>query len=91
MNDGFEFDSVIDMMEVKEHAVGLVWKDVELDLEAIDMQNEDEGIDDTAGCMFFWEEDAVNFLQSDDESDLENVVESFEDKEDADFSFWKDD
>ena len=37
MNDGFEFDSVIDMMEEKEHVVGLVWKDVELDLEAIDM------------------------------------------------------
>ena len=78
MNDGFEFDSVIDMMEEKEHVVGLVWKDFELDLEAIEMQKEDEGIDDTARCMS-------------DESDLENVVESFEDKEDADFSFWKDD
>ena len=39
------------MFEEKEDADCSVWKDVELDLEAIIMQREEEGIEDSARDM----------------------------------------
>ena len=76
------------MFEEKEHTVGLVWKDVELDLEAVDMQKDEKVIEDSARDMH-GKEDTVDLLRIDDGSEFENNVDMFVEKGDADtVDFW---
>ena len=75
----FEFDKNHEMFEEKEDADGRCWTNEGLEFDAIDMQEEEEGFDIK---MFNREED---FLQVDAGSELDSIIDMFEDKVDAEF------